>query len=164
MAYDSNLSQMLRAIDLKDRNYWDNLSDEQKKKHSSFLAFRWAVTVNPGGKHSQLIESYYIQNANATANKHYYSLNKHPKLQWFLLTCISPGVQSYKHEWLAFKGKAAKNKRAQLIADLMPEIKLEDAEHLDKLLSDSELENLLREHGWQDNEIKKALKGKNNDD
>ena len=163
MAQESNLSQMLRAIDLKQRDYWDNLSDEQKKKHSSFLSFRWACTVAPSGAMAKLIEQYYIQNANATVNKNYYDLSKHPKLQWLLLTCISPGTGNFRHEWVPFKGKAAKNKRAQLIADLFPAMKLQEAEMLANTVTNEELKSYLIDLGWEDKKIKEAMKGKDDD-
>jgi len=160
MTEPSTLSVMLRAIDLKNRDYWDNLTDEQKKKHSNYLALRWASSVNG----NQDLAKYYVLSTNQQVNKNFWSLNKHPKLQWLLTTCISPGMGGHRHEWIAFKGKSAKNKKAQLIANLNPTMKMDEAEHLSILITDIELTAHLKDLGWEDKKIREALKGKGDDD
>jgi len=153
MTEESNLSVMLRAIDLKKRDYWDQLSDEQKKKHSNYLALRWASSISGNGELAQ----YYVLSTNQQVNKNFWSLNKHPKLQWLLTTCISPGMGNHKHEWIAFKAKGSKSKTVNLLLEVYPTMKLKDAELLDKQMTKEDYKRLLTDLGWQDNEIKKAL-------
>jgi hypothetical protein len=153
MAEESNLSVILRAIDLKKRDYWDQLSDEQKKKHSNYLALRWASSISGNGELAQ----YYVLSTNQQVNKNFWSLNKHPKLQWLLTTCISPGMGSHKHEWIAFKAKGSKSKTVNILLEAYPTMKLKDAELLDKQMTRDDYKRLLTDLGWQDNEIKKAL-------
>lgn len=160
MTEPSALSIMLRAIDLKKRNYWDELTDEQKKKHSNYLALRWASSVNG----NEDLAKYYVLSTNQQVNKNFWSLNKHPKLQWLLTTCISPGMGGHRHEWIAFKGKQAKNKKAQIIANLNPTMKMDEAEQLSLLVTDFELTTHLKDLGWEDKKIKELLKGKGDDD
>ena len=159
MAQESNLSVMLKAIDHKKRDYFDQLPDDLKKKHSSFLALRWASTIHGTGD----LPKYYVLSTNQQVNKHFWSLNKHPKLQWLLTSCISPNMGSYRHEYIPFKSKQAKNKRAQLIAELYPTMKMAEAEMLDAMTTDAELEQILVDRGWQDKDIKKTMKEVGND-
>jgi hypothetical protein len=114
---------------------------------------------------ADVIESYYIQNANEAANPHLFSLGKaHAKLQWLLISAISPGTNVYKHEWFGFKNKGSKSKTVNLLLTIYPTMKLTDAELLDKCMTKEDYKTLLIEQGWTDEAIKKAFKGKDNDD
>jgi hypothetical protein len=148
-----NINNEMRQFDLKNRTFYDELTDEERKKFSNFLMLRWGSSV--GG--APELTSYYLLSMNQNANKHFWSLNKHPKLQWLLMTCVSPGMGTHKHEWIAFKGKAAKNKKAQAIAKLYPAMKIDEAELLSQTITDKELRELMSDWGWTEEQIKKAL-------
>lgn len=158
-----NIHNEMRQFDTKNRHFYDELTDEERKKFSNFLLLRWGSAVqtsNARGISADEMTSYYVQVMNQRVNKHFWSLNKHPKLQWLLLTTVSPNAGSHKHEWVAFKGKQAKNKRAQSLIKLMPHLKNDDAEVLSKLMSEDEFVEMLRDHGWADSDIKKEIKSK----
>ena len=158
-----NINNEMRQLDIKNKQFYDELNDEERKKFSTFLLLRWGSAVqasNARGISNDEMASYYVQVMNQRVNKHFWSLNKHPKLQWLLLTTVSPGVGTHKHEWMAFKGKQAKNKRAQLLVHLFPHLKNADAEILSDVLSDDELAAMLKDQGWTDQDIKKQLKEK----
>jgi hypothetical protein len=154
-----NIKNEMRQFDIKNRNFYDELTDEEKKKFSTYLMLRWGSSVRSTGD----LAKYYVMSMNQNANKHFWSLNRHPKLQWLLLTCVSPNMGVYDHEWIAFKGKQAKNKRAQFIASLYPTMKMDEAELLSETITDAELSEHLKNLGWEDTKIKQALKGKDND-
>lgn len=158
-----NINNEMRQLDVKNRYFYDDLNEEERKKFSTFLLLRWGSAIqtsNARGISTDEMASYYLQVMNQRVNKHFWSLNKHPKLQWLLLSTVSPGVGAHKHEWIAFKGKQAKNKRAQLFLNFFPYLKNEDAELLSDVMSDSELEAMLKDRGWSDQDIKKQLKEK----
>jgi hypothetical protein len=155
-----NIKNEMRQFDTKNRGFYDELTDEEKKKFSNFLMLRWGSSV----KGNSDLAKYYVLSMNQNVNKNFWSLNKHPKLQWLLMTCVSPNMGVFDHEWLAFKGKVAKNKRAQFIATLYPAMKMDEAELLSDQISDAELTEILVERGWTDQNIKKAMKGKGDDD
>jgi hypothetical protein len=69
----------------------------------------------------------------------------------------------HRHEWIAFKGKAAKDKKAQIIANLNPTMKMDEAEQLSALITDVELTAHLKDLGWEDKKIREAMKGKDDD-
>lgn len=150
-----NINNEMAQLDSKNRNFYDELNAEERKKFSTYLALRWGSSI--GGNNNDL-QSYYLQSTNQQVNAHFWNLSKHPKLQWLLLTTISPGMGNHKHEWIAFRGKQAKNKRAKLISDLYPDIKISDADLLAEIVSDEELQQYLMDLGYTDKQIKEAMK------
>jgi hypothetical protein len=148
-----NIKNEMRQFDIKNRDFYDELTDEEKKKYSNYLILRWGSSVRGNSD----LAKYYVLSMNQNVNKHFWELNKHPKLQWLLLTCVSPNMGTFDHDWIAFKGKAAKNKRAQLIAELNPGMKMDEAEMLSKLLSPDVISEYLKDLGWEDKKIKEAL-------
>lgn len=160
MTERNNLTEMLRAIDLKQRDYWDKLSPEQKKKHSSYLALRYASSVSPVGSKAKIIEKYYINSTNEYANENYFDLSKHPKLQWLLITCISPGAGTHRHEFISFKSRKSSNKRFKIFQELYPDLKDKDLEMLESMTSDEELKDMFRSQGLDEKTIKEKLNTK----
>jgi competence protein ComGC len=155
-----NISNEMRQFDLKNRHFYDELNEEERKKFSTYLMLRWGSAIqNPNTD----LQSYYIQSMNQQVNKHFWDLNKHPKLQWLLLTCVSPNMGVFKHEWIAFKGKTAQNKRVEFLAQLYPEMKLQDVEVMSKLTSDAEIKQQLLDMGYNESDIKKIMKDVAND-
>ena len=145
----------MAQLDGKNRNFYDELNDEERKKFSPFLMLRWGSAVST--TNADLLK-YYIISTNQQANKHFFSLGKHPKLQWLLSTAISPGMGKFKHEWIAFKGKQSKNKRAAIIAKLDPELKTDEAELLSVTITDDQFKQMLLAQAWTDKDIKEAMK------
>lgn len=94
---DFDLFEALNAIDKKDYNWYQKLSDDQKKKFVPFMLMHWASAVN-GSKDMQ---SYYVYAFNEIANRHFFNeyIQKHPKLQWLMLCAASPGVGKQFHYW-----------------------------------------------------------------
>jgi hypothetical protein len=150
-----HISNEMRQFDLKNRDFYDQLSSEEQKKFSTYLMLRWGSSVdhpNPD------LQTYYILSMNQNVNRNFWDLGKHPKLQWLLLTTVSPDMGVFRHEWIAYKGKNAKNKRAKLISELYPDMKIRDAEQLADQVPDQEIRSYLSDLGWTDKQIKEAMK------
>ena len=105
-----NIANEMRQFDRKNRSFYDELTDEERKKFSTFIMLRWASAIqssnNKNFTHDD-IASYYIQVLNLRANKHFWSLSRHPKLQWLSATTVSPGMGTQRHQWIAPKKKDA---------------------------------------------------------
>lgn len=145
----------MAQLDQKNRGFYDELNDDEQKKFSPYVLLRWASCVN---SNSDELNRYYLLSTNQQANKHFWSSTKHKKLQWLLLTTVSPAMGKHKHEWIAYNGRQAKNKRSRLLTQLFPEIKTQDAEQLAELIPDAELKQRLEQLGWTDKDIKEAMK------
>lgn len=95
---DVDLFEILAAMDKKDYEFYDKLTDEQKKKIVPFMLTHWMSAV----KGSKDLQSYYVMNVEYSVNKHLFSeyVQKHPKLQWLMLCASSPGIGKQFHQWI----------------------------------------------------------------
>jgi hypothetical protein len=150
------LNQILAAIDQKDRDFYNNLSDELKKKFSPYMMLKYSASV-VGSKHPKItaaeMENYYILSTNGVANRHMFDLadkthpeHDHPQLQWLLFTTISPNAGNQYHTWLKPKPKATGPVRKQL-AELYPQMKDNDLDVLSTLVTKKELNKYIKDHG-----------------
>lgn len=94
-----DLFEALKALDKKDYGYYDRLSDDQKKKFTSYMLIHYMSAVSSRDKE---LERYYVCATNEAANKHLFNeyVMSHPKLQWLMLCAISPGLGSQFHKWI----------------------------------------------------------------
>jgi len=139
------LNQILSAMDRKDRDFYDNLDDELKKKFSPFLMVRYCSSVSG----SPDLENYYIASTNYYANKNLLDLSKHPKLQWLMFTAASPGAGVMRHNWIKQKPKP-KNSVLGLKKELIeyfPEMKDDDLDFLSTLVTKKELKEYAKQFG-----------------
>ena len=86
--------------------------------------------------------------ANERLNKHFFTVNKHPKLQWLMATSVSPDLGTQRHPWIAPKKKepGAGSLKKQL-AELFPNRKQDEIDLLAAITTKKELDTYTREHG-----------------
>jgi len=114
---DVDLFEVLAALDRKDYNYYDNLTDEQKKKIIPFMLVHWMSAI----KGSEGLARYYVMSTNEYANKYLFAefVQKHPKLQWMMLCSASPGVGKQYHQWIPhIKDRVIKYKEPAVLKDI----------------------------------------------
>lgn len=139
-----NIHNEMRQLDTKNRQFYDELTDDERKKFSNYLMIRWGSAV----KGSRDLQEFYVIAANQRLNKHFFSLSRHPKLQWLLATSISPGLGTPNHTWIAPKKKeAGSNEIKKALISLYPNAKISDIEVLAKLIDKKQLRELLRDYG-----------------
>ena len=151
-----SIANEMAHFDYKNRTFYDELSDEERKKFSPFLMIRWGAAVEGNAD----LQAYYLVSVNERLNKHFFDINtaKHKKLQWLLATTVSPGMGKQYHKWLAAKKKeSANNKSEKFIAQLYPNLKNDEIKLLAEINSKDNLKKLARDLGWSDAEIKKEL-------
>lgn len=95
---DFPLFPAMEALDKKDYEYFDNLTDEQRKKFTAFMLTHWMSAVGSGGS----IQRQYLLRTNEYANKYILdsSLKDHDKLQWLMLCSISPNKGKQFHKYI----------------------------------------------------------------
>ena len=74
------LNSVMLAIDKRDKDWYVNLTAEQKKAFSTWMMMRYASSAQ--GKSSM----HYLFMVNELVNKNYEDMYKHPELQWLLLS------------------------------------------------------------------------------
>lgn len=137
----------MSQFDRKNREFYDQLTDEERKKFSNYLMIRWGSSVHG----SRDLQEFYVIAANERLNKHFFAVNRHPRLQWLMATTVSPGLGTQRHQWIAPKKKeAGANDVKKTLMALYPNMKLADIDVLARLTDKKELKQLLREHGDPD--------------
>ena len=139
-----NISNEMAQFDRKNREFYDSLTDEQKKKFSPYLMIRWGSSVQG----SRDLQEFYVIATNERLNQHFFDISRHPKLQWLLATTVSPGMGTQRHQWIAPRKKApgASGIRKQL-SGLFPHLKDDEIEVLAKITTKKELDDYIRDHG-----------------
>jgi len=144
MSEKLNIANEMRCLDRKDRNFYDSLTEEERKKFSNFLMIRWGSSVQGPSE----LQEYYLIACNQRLNKHFFDINRHPKLQWLCATSISPGMGSHKHQWIPPKKKEkGNNEGKKILMELFPAMKSDEIELLSKLVTTKELKEHLKLSG-----------------
>jgi len=151
-----NIANEMLQFDKKNRNFYDELSDEEKKKFSPFLMIRWGSDVQG----SPDLQAYYLMSVNERLNKNFFDISakEHKKLQWLLATTVSPGMGKQYHKWLSgLKKGSADNRAEKFLWDLYPELRPDEIKLLARINTKDDLKQLARAHGWDEKRIKSEL-------
>jgi hypothetical protein len=149
-----NIANEMRAFDIKDRNFYKELTDEERKKFSTFLMIRWGSSVQGSAE----LQQYYLLACNENLNKHFFDLSRHPELQWLLATTVSPGMGTFRHDWIKSKKREGGTSRAvKFLRQIYPTYSEDELELLAQINTTAELKKLAKEYGWDDKRIKSEL-------
>ena len=141
-----SINNEMAQFDKKNRDFYDSLTDDERKKFSNFLMNRYGSTVQG----SRDLQEFYLISCNERLNKHFFAINKHPKLQWLCATAVSPGLGTHRHQWIAPKKKeaGASGIRKQ-IAELFPHLKDDEVELMAKINTKKDIDAYLKELGQE---------------
>jgi hypothetical protein len=164
MADKLDIKNEMRQFDLKNRNFYDELSDEEKKKFAPFLMIRWGSALYSNNSD---LQAYYLMSTNKHLNKDFFSINgtQHKKLQWLIATTVSPGKEVLQtvggipnHQWISNKKPKDPNSKAMdFLRGIHPHLKDDELKLMVEINDRADIENLAREHGWDDKRIKSDL-------
>jgi len=144
-----SIANEMLQFDKKNRGFYDSLTDEERKKYSNYLMIRWGSGVQ-GGRD---LQEYYLIACNERLNKHFFSIGKHPKLQWLCATTVSPGLDilgsAPRHQWISPKKKDPndKNTHKKTLAELFPNMKNDEIELLAKINTKKDVDEYLKKLG-----------------
>jgi hypothetical protein len=141
-----SIANEMSQFDLKNRQFYNELTDEERKKFSNYLMIRWGSAVQG----SQDLQEFYLISCNERFNKHFFAINRHPKLQWLCATTVSPGMGTHRHQWIAPKKKEGNTSavRKQL-AELYPNMKSDELDIMSAITTKKELDTYLKEMGLE---------------
>ena len=144
-----SISNEMAQFDRKNRNFYSELTDEEKKKFSNYLMIRYGSSVQG----SRDLQEFYLISTNERLNKHFFNVNRHPKLQWLCATTVSPGMGTVRHNWIAPKKKEpGSNSIKKQLAELYPNMKSDEIDVMAVINTKKELDAHLKQVGQ---EIKK---------
>jgi hypothetical protein len=149
-----SINNEMAQLDTKNRKFYDELNEEERKKFATYLMLRYAASVEGGPD----IQEWYLRVTNERVNANFFDLGKHPKLQWLLCTTVSPDMGRQRHYWQASKKKEGSNSKAlKFLTKLYPHLRTDELELLAELNDTKELKALAKTMGMSDSDIKKDL-------
>jgi hypothetical protein len=146
----------MRALDEKNLEFYDSLTDDERKKFSTYLIFKWAANVEGSAE----FQEWYLRATNERVNKNFFDLGKHPKLQWLLCTTVSPGMGAKRHYWLKTQRNTADtehNRKIKFILSQKPDLSTDEVELMANVNSIDNLRDWALQLGWDDKRIKAEL-------
>ncbi len=150
-AHKLDLKTVLSAIDRGDRNFYNNLPEEDKKGYTALVLMRYMSSVlnqNPN-------KEYCLLATNDIVNVGFWSLSKHPELQHLLL-CLSgvKEVQKYR-PWISNKKPTNTKSIDDFLLEQNPECNDDELKILrDQFHSAAEFKEHLRNSGITDQRAK----------
>ena len=148
-----DIKNEMAQFDRKNREFYDSLDEQEKKKFAPFLMIRWGSAV--GGNVD--LQAYYLMSCNENLNKNFFEISaaNHKKLQWLLATTVSPGMGNQYHQWITPKKKGAgDNKAVKFLKALRPDLKEDEIKLLAQINTKDDLKAYAKELGWDDKKIK----------
>ena len=139
-----NIANEMRQLDRKNRNFYRELTDEERKKFSNYLMIRWASCVEG----SKDLQEFYLISTNERLNKHFFDIGRHPGLQWLCATAVSPDMGTPRHNWIASKKKeAGASSMKKQLAEIYPHMKDDELEVMAKITTKKEIDAYFKASG-----------------
>jgi hypothetical protein len=139
-----SIANEMAQFDRKNRQFYRELTDEERKKFSNYLMIRWGSAVQG----SPELQEFYLIATNERLNKHFFSLSRHPQLQWLCATTVSPGMGTHRHSWIAPKKRepGAGSIKKQL-TELFPHLKDDEIEVMAEINTKKDIEAYVKALG-----------------
>lgn len=153
------LKEKLAAVDLCCKSLYDEIDDVQKKhlKSEFYILNRYISNVKSGTREEK---EHFVLTVNEYFNKHWNTLQKHPKLLWNLLCmCSHESRKIFYHEWIGFKKRKTNNHKIfKFLSEIYPNRKLDELELLSNITTENECIELAKNYGYSDQQIKLLFK------
>ena len=139
-----NIANEMRQFDRKVRTFYDELTPEERKKFSNYLMIRWGSSVEG----SRELQEFYVIATNERLNKHFFDVNRHPKLQWLMATSVSPDVGTPRHTWIAPRKKeAGASAKRKALMEIYPTYKDDEIDVMMAITTQKEIDAYNRAAG-----------------
>lgn len=127
----------MTQFDRKNRDFYSDLTVEEKKKYSNYLMIRWGSAVQG----NRDLQEFYLISCNQRFNRHFFAINRHPQLQWLCATTVSPDLGTHRHVWIAPKKReAGATGMKKQLAELYPHLKDDELAVLATITTKKELD------------------------
>jgi len=142
---------IIPSVDLGIKELWDSVDDDGRKeiKKSFWVLMRFISSVVTNNRQ---IQEHFVLTVNEYYNKHWASIQQHPKLVWLslCLTCHDTRKQ-FRHEFISLKKHT--DKKTELLAELFPNSKLVDLEVMAKINTVEDIKTYCESLGWDKKQI-----------
>jgi len=145
------LNDVLQAVDRRDFGWYARLSDEHKKKWSSWLFLRYVSSVKGSSAGDALLDT------NEFVNKNYTDLYKHEELIWKLMCLTGTGKKQF-HEWIKPPTSTKKkDKISAFVVETYPHMKADEVELFRQLNSDDDIKQMAFDMGMLEKDIEEIF-------
>lgn len=145
------LNDVLQAVDRRDFGWYARLSDEHKKKWSSWLFLRYVSSVKGSNAGDALLDT------NEFVNKNYTDLYKHEELIWKLMCLTGTGKKQF-HEWIKPPTSTKKkDKISEFVVETYPHMKADEVELFRQLNSDDDIKQMAFDMGMLEKDIEEIF-------
>lgn len=134
----------MRELDLKRRGFYASLTDEERKKFSTYLMIRWSSSINTDDNE---LQSYYVRSCNYFLNRHFFAVSRHPELQWLMATAVSPGLGTQDHSWIKPQSREKTSALRKQIKELYPAAKDDEIDLLCAINDERSIKEHVLDHG-----------------
>jgi hypothetical protein len=140
-----DIQRELRAVDQKNYDFYENLTDDERKAFSPYILMRYTASVQMPDRD---IQEWYLEMTNEMVNKNHWDLSKnHKALLWKLFAATGTGVNCY-HPYLASGKKEKANKIEKLLVELYPAMKMAEIKMLAKMMDKNDIKELFDKMGF----------------
>jgi hypothetical protein len=141
-----SIANEMRQFDCKNRKFYSELTNEERKKFSNYLMIRWGSAVQ-GGRD---LQEFYLISCNERLNKYFFAINRHPELQWLCATTVSPDMGAQRHSWIAPKKKEGSTSALRKsLAELYPNMKSDEIELMAAINTKKDIDAYLKASGQE---------------
>jgi hypothetical protein len=132
-----SIANEMSQFDKKNRDFYADLTAEEKKKYSNYLMIRWGSAVQG----SRDLQEFYLISCNQRFNRHFFAINRHPQLQWLCATTVSPDLGAQRHVWIAPKKReAGESGIKKQLAELYPHFKDDELALMARITTKKEID------------------------
>ena len=142
--------ELIPSIDMGFKELYDAAGEDGKKdiKLDLWNLNRYISSVKGNYEKTALavfkVNEYYNKNWNVLGG------TNHVKLQWQLLCVAGKTGKKQFHPWIGLKKKKDDSSKAvKLLAQIYPEMKMDEVETLARISTKKEIKELAREHGYE---------------
>jgi hypothetical protein len=143
----------LREADMGNRDFYASLKPTLQKQFSPLVAMRWFSSTQDGSQY----RDYILQMTNEMLNIDFFTIAKHPELQWKILALCGVG-KSIRRQWIAMpKRRRALSKVDEFMLQFYPSANDIELEILTKDLTREEFEQFAKSSGCTDIKLKEVI-------
>ena len=142
--------ELIPSIDMGFKELYDAASEDGKKdiKLDLWNLNRYISSVKGSREEQELavfkINEYYNRNWNVLGG------TDHVKLQWQLLCVAGKTGKKKFHPWIGLKKKKDDSSKAvKILANIYPNMKMDEVETLARISTKNEIRNLAKEYGYE---------------
>ena len=110
----------LKAVDFRNKDYYDRIDDQEKSLYSPYMLMRYASCVSSKDK---FYVEHYVEMINECVNKHLFTLSdQNIKNYVWILTAMCGALKQQFHPWIK-PMKRVPNKSLKQLLTLFPTAK-----------------------------------------